>query len=425
MSSLRKQGSLCKICKAAYVPHMAKSKNNYDIIIVGGGLSGLTLACLLGTHNFSVLCLDRDVPANNNANARATVLSHGTSLVLKEAGLWDKIEPLACPIYKIDILDGNSPVLMDFLSSDVGGKAFGHNIENSLLLNLLEQKIKKLKTVNHLTSTEIADIRTDDAAAYITTKDKKKYSAPLLIGADGRNSFIRKFLNITTHGWNYEQTAIVAILEHKNPHNNVAIEHFRSEGPLAILPLSNDATGNHRSTLVWTVETRNAKSFLDMDEDVFNTAIAARIPHSYGRITLVSKRMSYPLSLQHAHHYIGNRIALIADAAHGMHPIAGQGLNMGMRDIKSLSDILIDARNTKKDFGSDSILTKYQRARHFDNMTMMAATDALNKLFSNDLPFVGHLRRIGVAAINKIPPAKRFFMHQAMGLKSRRHCEKR
>lgn len=389
----------------------------HDIIIVGGGLAGLTLACLLGAHNFSVLCLDRDVPSNNNANARATVLSHGTSLVLKEAGLWDKIKPLACPIHKIDILDGNSPVLMDFLSEDVEGKAFGHNIENSLLLNLLEQKIKKLKTVTHLTAAEVADIKTDNHAAYVATKDKKKYSAPLLIGADGRNSFIRKFLNVTTHGWSYEQTAIVATLHHANPHNNIAVEHFRKEGPLAILPLSDDAKGKHRSTMVWTVETRDAKSLFDMDENIFNAALAARMPQSYGEIKLASKRMSYPLSLQHAHHYIGNRIALIADAAHGMHPIAGQGLNMGMRDIKALSDILIDARNTKEDFGSEAILKKYQRARHFDNMTMMAATDGLNKLFSNDLPFVGHLRRIGISAINKIPPAKRFFMHQAMGLR--------
>ena len=167
MSSLRKQGSLCKSREHAYVPYMAKSKNNYDIIITGGGLAGLTLACLLGTHNFSVLCLDRDTASNNNANARATVLSHGTSLVLKEAGLWDKIEPLACPIHKIDILDGNSPVLMDFLSEDVDGKAFGHNIENSLLLNLLEQKIKKLKTVTHLTASEIVDIKTDNHASKI------------------------------------------------------------------------------------------------------------------------------------------------------------------------------------------------------------------------------------------------------------------
>ncbi len=396
---------------------MAKSRDNYDVLIVGGGLAGLTLACLLGAHSFSVLCLDRDTPANNNANARATVLSHGTSLVLRQAGLWDKIEPLACPIHRIDILDGNSLVLMDFLSSDLEDTAFGHNIENSMLLDLLGKKIRGLRTVTHVTGAEVADIKIDKDKTLVTTKDGQKFSAALLIGADGRNSFIRKFLNIVTHGWDYNQTAIVATLQHENPHANVAVEHFRKEGPLAVLPLSNDAKGNHRSTLVWTVETRNAKSLMDMNEDIFNAALAARLPEFYGKIKTISKRMSYPLSLQHARHYVSDRIALIADAAHGMHPIAGQGLNMGMRDIKALADILIEARNERKDFGSPEILRRYQSARHFDNMTMMAATDALNKLFSNDLPLVGHIRRLGISAINRIPPAKRFFMKQAMGLK--------
>lgn len=400
---------------------MTKANKDYDIIIVGGGLAGLTLACLLGTHKFSVLCLDREpLVQKNHPDARATVLSYGTSLVLKEAGLWDKIEPLACPIHKINILDGNSPVLMDFLSQDVGGHAFGHNIENSRLREILTARAAKLKTVTHLGHADVASIDVTKKSVYVTTADKKKFSASLLIGADGRNSFIRKFLNITTHGWSYDQTAVVATLEHENPHDNVAIEHFRNEGPLAILPLPDDAKGHHRSTLVWTVETKNAEPLLAMDEDVFSMAITARAPEEYGAIKLSSRRMSYPLSLQHAHSYIGDRIALIADAAHGMHPIAGQGLNMGMRDIKTLSDLLIENRELNEDLGSENILKEFQRARHFDNMTMMAATDGLNKLFSNDLPLVGHIRRLGISLIDKIPPAKKFFMSQAMGLKGGR-----
>lgn len=399
---------------------MTKAKKDYDVIIVGGGLAGLTLACLLGTHKFSVLCLDRDPPVEkNNKDARATVLSHGTSLVLKEAGLWDKIEPLACPIHKIDILDGNSPVLMDFLSKDVDGIAFGHNIENARLRVILANRAAQLKSVTHLCNAEVSSIDTSRNQVQITTADKQKFTASLLIGADGRNSFIRKFLNVSTHGWSYDQTAIVATLEHENPHDNVAIEHFRSEGPLAILPLP-DLKNTHRSTLVWTVETKNAKTLLAMDDDIFALALCTRAPEQYGAIKLLSKRMSYPLSLQHAHSYIGERIALIADAAHGMHPIAGQGLNMGMRDIKTLSDLLIEARDEKEDLGSDNVLKKFQRARHFDNMAMMAATDGLNKLFSNDLPLVGHLRRLGISLIDKIPPAKKFFMSQAMGLKNGR-----
>ena len=417
MSSPRKRGSLfAKPPFGDYVPSMAKSKKTYDVIIVGGGLSGLTLACLLGTHDFSVLCLDRDIPSQNKAAARATVLSHGTSLVLREAGVWNKIEPLACPIHKIDILDGNSPVLMDFLSEEVEDTAFGHNIENHLLLDILANHAAKLKAVTHLTNADVASIRLSNKVASVTTKDGQEFSAKLLIGADGRNSFIRKFMNVPTHGWNYDQTAIVAMFEHENSHNHTAIEHFREEGPIAILPLS-DLKGKHRSTLIWTVETGNAKSLLAMDDDVFKIALSSRLPEFYGEIKSISKRMSFPLSLQHARAYIGERIALIADAAHGMHPIAGQGLNMGMRDIKALSDLLIEARDEGEDLGSDDLLQKFQRTRRFDNMTMMAATDALNKLFSNNLPLLGHARRLGISLINKLPPAKRFLMHQAMGLK--------
>lgn len=398
---------------------MAKTlaKNNYDIIIVGGGLSGLTLACLLGTHKFSVLCLDRDIPAQNKTAARATVLSHGTSLVLKEAGIWDKIEPLACPIQKIDILDGNSPVLMDFLSQDVDDTAFGHNIENHFVLDALVKQIEKLKTITHLTGESVASVQTSGKSANVTTSGGKEFSASLVIGADGRNSFIREFLDVTTHGWSYEQTALAATFEHKNPHNNTAIEHFRREGPMAILPLQ-DKGETHRSSFVWTVETRDAKPLLEMDQDTFTIALSARIPENYGAIKIASKLMSFPLSLQHAHTYIGERIALIADAAHGMHPIAGQGLNMGMRDIKALVEILKDTREAKQDLGNEDVLQKYQRARHFDNMTMMAATDALNKLFSNNLPFIAPLRRLGIALANRSPTAKRFLMHQAMGLKA-------
>lgn len=396
---------------------MAKPRKNYDVIIVGGGLAGLTLTCLLGTHKFSVLCLDLDTPSQNKTANRATVLSHGTSIVLKEAGVWNKIEPLACPIHKIDILDGNSPVLMDFLSGEVDDTAFGHNIENRHVLSILSERAATLKNIEHMTGTGVTDIQITNKSATITTSANQTFSAPLLIGADGRNSFIREFLNMPTHGWSYEQTALAATFEHENPHNNIAIEHFRSEGPLAILPLRDDEKGRHRSTFVWTVEARNAKPLLEMDKDVFNIALSARIPENYGKIELATKLMSFPLSLQHARAYTSERIALIADAAHGMHPIAGQGLNMGMRDIKALCDILIEAREVETDLGDESVLKKYQRARHFDNMTMMAATDALNKLFSNNLPLIGHIRRAGISLINKIPPAKKFLMHQAMGLK--------
>ncbi len=397
---------------------MAKAKKKYDIIIVGGGLAGLTLASVLGTHKFSVLCIDREeIPKTlkTNFDGRTTAISFGSHNVMKEAGLWKALKPLACPINTIKILDGNSPVLMDFLSEEVGGNPFGHIVENRDLRAALYARIKELKNADHLAGAIVTGFAADENAAQVTLKSGEKFSANLVIGADGKNSALRKFLKITTHGWTYDQTAIVCCIEHENPHNNVAIEHFRKEGPFAVLPMLDDQRGNHRSALVWTVHGANAKSYLDMDADTFNIALAARFPSEYGLVKVSGERFSYPLSLQHAHKYTGTRLALIAEAAHAMHPIAGQGLNMGMRDIAALSDLLLNARDNDEDLGADELLTKFQRARHFDNSMMMGATDGLNKLFSNSLPFIGPLRRLGVALVDKCPPAKHFFMSQAMG----------
>lgn len=403
---------------------MAKEKKNsktsYDIIIVGGGLAGLTLSCLLGTHGFSVLCLDREkLPKTLRADfdGRTTAISYGSHLVMQEAGLWNELEKLSCPIEHIKILDGNSPVLLNFLSEEVEGRAFGHIVENRDLRAQLHTRISKLKNVTHISDVKVTAIDTNFKSADVSTKDGQKFLASLVVGADGRHSALRKFLKIPTHGWEYGQTAIVACIEHQHPHNNVAIEHFRKEGPFAVLPMK-DQKNKHYSALVWTVHGKEAQELLKMDEDIFNIALTARFPAEYGDVKVFGQRFSYPLSLQHAHDYTGERTILIAEAAHAMHPIAGQGLNMGMRDIKALSDILLEARDKNEDLGNETLLKKFQSSRHFDNTMMMAATDGLNKLFSNSLPLIAPLRRLGVAMVNHIPPAKKFFMNQAMGLKS-------
>lgn len=390
---------------------------NYDIIIIGGGPAGLTASCLLGARGFSVLCIDREKPDRTTGadfDGRTIAISYGSQLVMEKAGVWEDMQPHGCPILNIKIRDGHSSVLMEFDSSEVGNRAFGHIVEMRHIRESLYARIAKMKNVTLLAPGVVTGISISEKNASVETDDGKKFSARLLIGADGRNSALRRHLNISTHGWSYGQNAIVAIIEHEHPHGNVAIEHFKSSGPLAILPMVDDGKGRHRSSLVWTFDHHDEKEFLECDEDVFNAALSARFPPEYGSVKLASQRFTYPLGLIHSHDYVAPRVALIADAAHGMHPIAGQGLNMGMRDIDALADILASAGS---DIGDLTTLKEYERARRFDNMTMMAGTDALNRLFSNDMPFIGPLRRMGVRMVNKSRTAKEFFMHQAMGLK--------
>ena len=390
---------------------------HYDIIVIGGGPAGLTASCLLGARGFSVLCIDRenaDTTTHANYDGRTIAISHGSQLVMEKAGVWDGMKPHGCPILNIKILDGNSPVLMEFDTAEVDNIPFGHIVEMRHIRASLYARVEKMKNVTLLAPANVTKISITEKNASVETSDGKKFTAKLLIGADGRNSALRKHLKISTHGWSYGQNAIVAIIEHEHPHNNVAIEHFKSHGPFAILPMQDAADGAHRSSLVWTLDNGAEKEFLECDEDVFNAALAARFPAHYGAVKLASKRFTYPLGLIHSHEYVAPRVALIADAAHGMHPIAGQGLNMGMRDIDALAGILSDAQG---DIGALDTLKIYERARRFDNMTMMAGTDALNRLFSNKLPLVGPFRRLGVRLVNKSPTAKKFFMHQAMGLK--------
>lgn len=405
---------------------MAKAKKQnkqtdkkFDVAIIGGGLAGLSLAALLGQSQFRVLCLDqtsKDETLHQDFDGRTTAISYGSCEILTEAGIWPLCADQACPILDIRILDGASSVLLKFLSQDVQDRAFGHIIENRLLRMAQYKKISTLKSVTHLDKTIVTDVINQDKNIIIKTSTGETFTADLVIGADGKKSFLRQTMNVPHHAWSYDQTAIVCCVDHDQPHNHVAIEHFLPDGPFAILPMNdNPITGKHQSSLVWTVHGHDRR-MMDCDDDIFNIALNARFPKEYGHVSLFGKRSFWPLGLNHAHSYIDERKIIIAEAAHAMHPIAGQGLNIGMRDIKVLHDLLLSARAHHKDLGSSELLQTYERARRFDTSTMMAATDILNKLFSNKSKLLGLARKIGIKAVDRIPPAKKFFMHQAMGL---------
>ncbi|HPF79022.1 MAG TPA: UbiH/UbiF/VisC/COQ6 family ubiquinone biosynthesis hydroxylase [Alphaproteobacteria bacterium] len=402
------------------------NQNNqlFDVIVVGGGHSGALQTLLLAQGGVKVVCIDSADSAtlsDPDQDVRTTAISYGSHQLMRAAGIWNDFLPYACPIDDIQILDGTSPVLLDFNMRDMReevkdeGAAFGWIIENHIIHKILHQALKNESNARHITKTTVVDFKVSDNDVTAKLSSGEEVMASLVIGADGRQSFTREWMGVGAKQWSYHQQAVVCAVTHSKPHNNIAVEHFKSEGPFAVLPMLDDKNGNHRSSIVWSQHGKNTKNVLSYDDETFLIALNNLFPDFYGEVTKAENRFAYPLNLIHAYNYIKPRMALIADAAHGIHPIAGQGLNLGLRDVAALSEILIDAKNNAEDIGSISVLKKYQHARRTDNILMAVTTDLLNKLFSNNLYSVALIRKAGLKIVSRLKPAKKFFMRQAMG----------
>lgn len=390
------------------------SKENLDIAIIGGGLAGLSLAILLGNQGWKVACIDReksDTQTDKLYDIRTTAISYGSRNVLRHAGIWQDIEDRAEPIRDILILDEDSPIDLKFNTADIDAEAFGWIVDNRDLRQTLIHHVQNNKNITHLTGQSVTQFAHEDEYVTVTMADEQTLSAKLVVGADGRNSFTREAMEIGTWGRDYNQDAIVCLIEHSKPHHGLALEHFRAQGPFAVLPFTDDSNRNHRSAVVWTVERHESAQWLNCSEDVFNTALQSRCSDRYGDIKIIGTRAAWPLNLKKAYSYIGDRMCLVAEAAHGIHPIAGQGLNMSLRDIAALVEIL----DGVKDPGDLVLLKSYQSKRRGDNLGMAVATDGLNSLFGSNLPPIRAARRFGIHAVSKLPFAKKFFMKQAMG----------
>ncbi|MFP4313133.1 MAG: UbiH/UbiF/VisC/COQ6 family ubiquinone biosynthesis hydroxylase [Alphaproteobacteria bacterium] len=392
---------------------------NYDVAIIGGGLAGLTLACLLGNGGLRVGIIDAADPQKPmRGDERTTAISYGSALILQQAGIWEDLNGRGAPIRDIKILDGDSALLLQFLSEEVGNKDFGTIFLNSDIRAALNNNVKASENIDLIAPAKVSDFKVDKDGILTILEDARIIHSKLAIGADGRNSFMREWLDIDTRAWSYNQRAVVCIARHENPHHNVAVEHFMPDGPFAILPMADDEEGNHRSSIVFTEHGPERKSRMRLSQEEFVSLLQKRFPADYGTIEMAGERSVYPLSLVHAASYIGPRMALVADAAHGIHPIAGQGLNLGFRDVKEIAALVLKAHKAGQDIGSADLLKTYQRRRRPDNMAMVAFTDGLVRLFSNNLPPLKLARRLGLKAVGKIPLAKRFFMKQAMADRS-------
>ncbi|MEO0392751.1 MAG: UbiH/UbiF/VisC/COQ6 family ubiquinone biosynthesis hydroxylase [Pseudomonadota bacterium] len=391
-----------------------------DVIIVGGGLAGMTLGSLLGTAGVDCICVDRQsVPAmtERHYDGRTTAISLASRRVLEAAGVWDIVTTHghAEPILDIKITDDVSPVFLNFDSRDVGDQPFGHIVDNLHMRHHMMARINALTHATYMAPAGVVDYTRDTAGVTVTLDTGQTITAPLLVGADGRRSPTRDWAGIGLDQWQYNQTAIVCNVTHSKPHHNWALEHFMPAGPFAVLPLPNTDDGRHRSSVVWTKHGDDAAPILALDDNGFNAELQAQFGDYLGEVSLYGNRFSYPLSVIHAKAYIAPRTALVAEAAHAIHPIAGQGLNLGMRDIAALAELVVDAKRLGLDIGSPNLLLTYQRWRRQDNVTLLMVTDGLNRLFSNDVVPVKRLRQLGLAAVERLPPLKKFFMRHAMG----------
>ncbi len=400
-----------------------------DVIIIGGGMAGLTLAVLLAQGGVPTTCLDRESPLTHATEAfdgRTMAITWGSRKILERAGLWEHIAAQACPIRDIRVLDtSENRALLRFESAQAQGETFGWVVEirhiRSALFALARSTGKATHCLTHLAPAHVARIEDGiPGLRSIDLEDGRRLKARLVVGADGRTSFTRKTAGLPTREWSYRQRAVVCTLAHENPHNNTAIEHFLPHGPFALLPMTDTPEGCHRSTAIWVEDAHEHPSAAEWDDQTFNAALAARVPAEYGQVRTLGARFSYPLGLVHAQTYIAPRLALVGDAAHGIHPVAGQGLNLGLRDVATLADLVIAAHRKGEDPGADLLLRAYERARRFDAVTMAGAMDTLNRLFASDFGPLRAARKIGLRLVDRLPPARRFLMNRLMGRDQRK-----
>ena len=397
---------------------MNSADETYDVAVVGGGISGTTFAAILGNAGLKVALIERQPPAVLEAPAhdvRTTAITFGSRRVLEAAGIWDGMAPYACPIKDIRVADDQSPLFVHFDSREVGDQPLGSILENHVIRRALHRRLAELPTITQIAPAAVSAIDGSSSLARIQLEDGREIAAELVVGADGRESFVRKAAGIETIGWKYGQQAIVTIMGHERPHDNVAVENFMPAGPFAILPMNDAEDGTHRSSIVWSERDETAPLYAKMEKAPFEAELQRRSGDWLGRVWEIGPRFVYPLQLRHAKRYVASRVALIADAAHVIHPIAGQGLNLGMRDIELLAEMLIERRRQGLDLGDAAMLRLYETRRRPDNFAFSATTDILDRLFSNNIPPIRIARRLGLSAVNRMPPLRRFFMRRAMG----------
>lgn len=393
-----------------------------DVLIAGAGYVGMATAVGIkaARPNLAVAVVDAAPEGAWERDGRASAIAAAACRMLDQFGCWSEIEPEAQPMTEMIVTDSRSsdpvrPVFLTFDGEVAPGEPFAHMVANTVMNRALRRRASDLG-IDIIEGVAVQGFDVTGAGVTVHLADGVTIDARLLVAADGVKSRLRDMAGIKTVHWDYGQSGIVCTVGHERPHNGRAEEHFLPAGPFAILPLKPDDKGGNRSSIVWTERTADAERLVQEDELVFETELEQRFGLKLGEIRVESKPRAWPLGLTLARDFVKPRFALCGDAAHGIHPIAGQGLNLGFRDAAALAEVVVEADRMGQDIGSIDVLERYQMWRRFDTFQMGVTTDVLNRMFSNDFGPLRAVRDIGLGVVDRLPGLKSFFIRQASGL---------
>jgi len=393
-----------------------KSGAAYDVLIIGGGMVGSALACALGDTALKVAVLDRApaaTPAGDGYDQRVSAMTLASQALFENVGAWEGMtRRRVSPVREMRIWDAGGSGSIHFNAAEIGEACLAWIIENSVIQAALVERLHQYTNVHYLCPVEAADIALADDGANVTLQDGRRLRARLLVGADGADSTVRRAAGIETQSLNLNQKGIVATVTTEKPHGQVARQRFLVTGPLAFLPLDEP----HTCSIVWSADTMRADQLLALDNAAFMSELQQTFGEPLGKIQTIGPRAGFPLALSHAKAYTAPHLALVGDAAHTVHPLAGQGVNLGFLDAAALAEVLLDAVAKQKEIGAHAVLRRYERWRKGDNLAMISVTGGFRYLFGNDLPGVRQLRNLGLDLTNTVTPMKNLIMRRASGL---------
>ncbi|MBD2213138.1 FAD-dependent hydroxylase [Nostoc linckia FACHB-104] len=390
---------------------------DYDLVIVGGGITGLTLASALKDSGLSILLVEAKVASASVAKGQAYAIHMLSALIYQGIGIWDKMLPQIAKYQRVRLSDADFSEVVEFETADLGTPELGYVAEHQALLYPLQEFVRDCANVTYICPAEVlrTEYQKDIVAIEIKVAEEiRTVRSKLVVAADGSRSPIRQAANIKTHGWKYWQSCIVAFVQPEKPHNNTAYEKFWTSGPFAILPLP----GN-RCRIVWTAPHAEAKALCELDDEQFLAELSRRFGNQMGKLKLLGDRFIFPVQLMQSDRYVLPRLALVGDAAHNCHPVGGQGLNLGIRDVAALAQVIQKANASGEDIGKIQVLKRYERWRQRENLTILGFTDLLDRMFSNNFPPVLLVRRLGLWIMRRLPILKINVLKLMIGLKGK------